>query len=61
MNKMIFGKRILIEQLMHRLTIFRILSHPFRLNSQQYQGVILGICGLVRLKLGRIDFIIYDS
>jgi hypothetical protein len=60
-NKVISGKRIFIEHLMRRLKIFRILSHQFRLNSRRYRSVMLAICGLVRLKLGRIDFTIYDS
>ena len=59
-NKVISGKRIFIEHLMCRLKVFRILSHQFRLNSRRYRTVMLAICGLFRLKLGRIDFTIYD-
>jgi hypothetical protein len=59
-NKVISGKRIFIEHLMCRLKVFRILSHQFRLNSRRYRMVMLAICGLLRLKLGRIDFTIYD-
>ena len=54
------GKRIFIEHLMCRLKVFWILSHQFRLNSRRYRTVMLAICGLFRLKLGRIDFTIYD-
>jgi DDE superfamily endonuclease/Helix-turn-helix of DDE superfamily endonuclease len=59
-NKVISGKRIFIEHLMCRLKVFRILCHQFRLNSRRYRMVMLAICGLLRLKLGRIDFTIYD-
>ena len=59
-NKVISGKRIFIEHLMCRLKVFRILRHQFRLNSRRYRTVMLAICGLFRLKLGRIDFTIYD-
>ena len=59
-NKVLSGKRIFIEHLMCRLKVFRILSHQFRLNSRRYRTVMLAICGLFRLKLGRIDFTIYD-
>ena len=59
-NKVLSGKRIFIEHLMCRLNVFRILSYQFRLNSRRYRTVMLAICGLFRLKLGRIDFTIYD-
>ena len=59
-NKVISGKRIFIEHLMCRFKVFRILRHQFRLNSRRYGTVMLAICGLFRLKLGRIDFTIYD-
>jgi DDE superfamily endonuclease/Helix-turn-helix of DDE superfamily endonuclease len=58
-NKVISGKRIFIEHLMCRLKVFRILSDQFRLKSRRYRSVMLAICGLFRLKLGRIDFTIY--
>ena len=59
-NKVLSGKRIFIEHLMCRLNVFRILNYQFRLNSRRYRTVMLAICGLFKLKLGRIDFTIYD-
>ena len=60
-NKVISSHRIFIEHLMCRLKVFLILKHQFRLNSGQYRTVMLVICGLFRLKLGRIDFTDYGS
>lgn len=51
-NKQISRQRIFIEHLIRRLKIFRIAADKFRLNSENYQTVILTICGLVRLRLG---------
>ena len=60
-NKVISSHRIFIEHLMCRLKVFLILKHQFRLNSGRYRTVMLVICGLFRLKLGRIDFTDYGS
>ncbi|MDJ0589825.1 MAG: transposase family protein [Pleurocapsa sp. MO_226.B13] len=51
-NKQISRRRIFIEHLIRRLKIFRIAADKFRLNPQNYQTVILTICGLVRLRMG---------
>ncbi|KAM3090802.1 transposase family protein [Phormidesmis sp. 146-12] len=59
-NQVISGQRIFIEHLIRRLKVFRILTHRFRLHSQRYEAVMLTICGLVRLRLGRLDFTNYD-
>ncbi|KAM3106309.1 transposase family protein [Phormidesmis sp. 146-20] len=59
-NQEISGQRIFIDPLIRRLKIFRILTHRFRLDSQRYESVMLAICGLVRLRLGRLDFTNYD-
>jgi DDE superfamily endonuclease/Helix-turn-helix of DDE superfamily endonuclease len=60
-NQVISGQRIFIEHRMRRLKIFRILTHRFRLNSRRYCSVMFAICGLVRLRLGRLDFTNYDT
>ncbi|KAM3112938.1 transposase family protein [Phormidesmis sp. 146-33] len=59
-NQGISGQRIFIEPLIRRLKIFRILTHRFRLHSWRYESVMLTICGLVRLRLGRLDFTNYN-
>lgn len=51
-NKQISRQRIFIEHLIRRLKIFRVAADKFRLNPQNYETVILTICGLVRLSLG---------
>ena len=56
-NKQISRQRIFIEHLIRRLKIFRIAADKFRLNSENYQTVILTICGLVRLRLGTFSLI----
>lgn len=55
-NKEISSRRIFIEHLIRRLKIFRIAAEKFRLNSENYQTVILTICGLVRLRLKTFSF-----
>lgn len=59
-SKVIFERRIFIEPVMCHLKVFRILSHQFRLISYRDRTVVLAVYGLFRLKLGRIDFTIYD-
>ncbi|NJK52509.1 MAG: transposase [Leptolyngbyaceae cyanobacterium SU_3_3] len=59
-NREISAQRIAIEHLIRRLKVFRILTHRFRLESRVYSTVILTICGLVRLRLGNLDFTAYD-
>ncbi len=51
-NRQISRQRILIEHLIRRLKIFRVAADKFRLNPQNYEQVMLTICGLVRLSLG---------
>ena len=57
-NRAISKRRIFVEHLTCRLKIFRILSDWYQLNKKAYRTVISGVCGLVRLRLGRIDFTI---
>jgi DDE superfamily endonuclease/Helix-turn-helix of DDE superfamily endonuclease len=56
-NQQISRQRIFIEHLIRRLKIFRIAADKFRLNPQNYEPVILTICGLVRLRLGTFSLI----
>jgi hypothetical protein len=55
-NQQLSRQRIFIEHLIRRLKIFRIAADKFRLNPQNYETVILTICGLVRLRLGTFSF-----
>ncbi|KAM3095294.1 transposase family protein [Phormidesmis sp. 146-35] len=59
-NRVSSAQRIFIEHLIRRLKIFRILTNQFRLESRVYSVVVLAICGLVRLRLGNLDFTTYD-
>jgi DDE superfamily endonuclease/Helix-turn-helix of DDE superfamily endonuclease len=54
-NRKLSRQRIFVEHLIRRLKIFRILKDCYRLNRQSYRTVISSICGLVRLRLGRLD------
>lgn len=55
-NKKISSRRILSENLIRRLKIFRMAAEKFRLKPKHYKTVILTICGLVRLRLGTFSF-----
>ncbi|NEQ63239.1 MAG: transposase family protein [Moorea sp. SIO4A1] len=47
-------ERIFVEHLIRVIKIFRVASERFRLNSQNYEKVILTVCGLVRLRIGAL-------
>nr|WP_293124019.1 transposase family protein [Moorena sp. SIO4G3] len=53
-NKKKSRERIFVEHLIRVIKIFRVASDRFRLNSQNYQKVILTVCGLVRLRIGAL-------
>ena len=55
-NKKKSQQRIFVEHLIRILKIFRIASERFRLNSKNYEQVILTVCGLVRLRIGALIF-----
>ncbi len=52
-NKELASSRIFVEHLIRLVKIFRVAQERFRLNSHKYEQVILTICGLVRLRIGR--------
>jgi DDE superfamily endonuclease len=54
-NRQLSKERIFVEHLIRRLKIFRILRERYRLRRKSYRAVISSICGLVRLRLGRLD------
>lgn len=55
-NQQLARTRIVVEHLIRLLKIFRVASERFRLNSEKYESVILLVCGLVRLRIGAINF-----
>jgi 1,2-phenylacetyl-CoA epoxidase PaaB subunit len=57
-NRTSAKQRIYIEHLIGRLKVFQCLTQRFRLDASSYATVILAICGIVRLKLGNLDFAI---
>lgn len=54
-NREISSQRIFVEHLIGKIKVFRVIQEKFRLRPQNYGIVFSVICGLVRLKLGRID------
>ncbi|MDE5071431.1 MAG: hypothetical protein O4806_05965 [Trichodesmium sp. St5_bin8] len=51
-NKEKARKRIFVEHVIRLIKIFGIARERFRLKDNNYQKVILTICGLVRLTIG---------
>ena len=47
-------QRIFVEHVMRLIKIFRIAGERFRLKEENYEKVILTICGLVRLRIGAL-------
>ena len=45
-------KRIFVEHVIRLIKIFRVARERFRLKENNYEKVILTICGLVRLRIG---------
>ncbi|NEO21461.1 MULTISPECIES: transposase family protein [unclassified Moorena] len=53
-NKLLSSNRIFVEHVIRLVKIFKIAGERFRLNYNKYSGVILTICGLVRLRTGSL-------
>jgi hypothetical protein len=53
-NKVKAQKRIFVEHLIRLLKIFRVAAERFRLKPQNYEPVILVVCGLIRWRIGAI-------
>merc|ERR1712131_468573 len=51
-NKEKARKRIFVEHVIRLIKIFGIARERFRLKDNNYQKLILTICGLVRLRIG---------
>lgn len=47
-------QRIFVEHVIRLVKIFRVAQERFRLRIENYQKVILTICGLVRLRIGAL-------
>ena len=55
-NRELSGKRIFIEHLIRRVRIFAITRERFPLRRKNYRDAILTVCGLVRLRLGTLEY-----
>ena len=53
-NKSLSSTRIFVEHLIPVVKIFKAGQERFRLRANRYQGVLLTICGLVRLRKGSL-------
>ena len=53
-NKRKAQKRIFVEHVIRLIKIFNVARERFRLKEKNYEKVILTICGLVRLRMGRL-------
>lgn len=53
-NKQLSAQRIVIEHVIRLVKIFRVAQERFRLRPQNYERVILTVCGLVRLRVGAL-------
>ena len=53
-NKEISSERIYVEHVIRLIKIFRVAKERFRMKENNYEEVILTICGLVRLRLGAL-------
>jgi hypothetical protein len=53
-NKQLSVKRIIVEHVIRLVKIFRVAQERFRLRPQNYERVILTVCGLVRLRVGAL-------
>ena len=47
-------QRIVVEHVIRLVKIFRVAQERFRLRRENYQKVILTVCGLVRLRIGAL-------
>lgn len=55
-NRELSSKRIFIEHLIRRIRIFAISRVRFPLRNRYYRETILIVCGLVRLRLGTLEY-----
>ena len=53
-NRLKAKERIVVEHLIRLIKIYRVASERFRLNRQNYESVILTVCGLIRWRIGAI-------
>lgn len=53
-NKKKAKKRIFVEHVIRLIKIFGIARERFRLREENYEKIILAICGLVRLRIGAL-------
>ena len=53
-NRKKASQRIFVEHVIRLVKIFRAAGERFRLRRENYQKVILTICGLVRLRIGAL-------
>jgi len=47
-------KRIFVEHVIRLIKIFGVARDRFRLKEENYEKVILTVCGLVRLRIGAL-------
>lgn len=55
-NRELSSQRIFIEHLIRRIRIFAISRVRFPLRNRYYRETILTVCGLVRLRLGTLEY-----
>ena len=53
-NRLKAQQRIVVEHLIRLIKIYRVASERFRLKRQNYEAVILTVCGLIRWRIGAI-------
>lgn len=53
-NQQLSAQRIIVEHVIRLVKIFRVAQERFRLRPQNYELVILTVCGLVRLRVGAL-------
>ncbi len=56
-NKDLSSQRIGVEHLIGVVKVFRVAAERFRLARHQYKKVILAVCGLVRVRINRLDLL----
>jgi hypothetical protein len=55
-NTTLSSQRIFVEHLIRLIKLFRVAKERFRLDTVNYKAVILTIFGLVRLRIGALNF-----
>lgn len=53
-NRLKAKQRIVVEHLIRLIKIYRVASERFRLKRENYEAVILTVCGLIRWRIGAI-------